>query len=125
MTARFFEYKGHVGAAIDMKEGKFINDPFEPGQLGCVISTEEVQMTPKVKELIQKAERTGGSFSPLMLTKHSDGTGSSIGIMGGGKMYMGKSLEIGRTCELSVLEDCTVVDEEAPIDFRDFIDGLE
>lgn len=128
MTARIFEYKGNVGVEIDM-EGKFINDPFAQGQLGCVISTKEIQIMPSAIEVIKKSSREGGSFASLMLTKH-EGAGeehgkSSIGIMGGGKINFGKDISIGRDCDLEVLNDCEILDFEAPEDYKTFIDELD
>ena len=121
-TCRIFEYKGVVGAEIDMDNGKFINNPGDPGQLGCVINTADVAISPTAAQIISRARREGGSFATLMLTKHADGSGSSIGIMGFGKVMLGKALEIGRDCDTSVLKDCTICELEAPKDFQKFID---
>jgi hypothetical protein len=97
------------------------------GQLGCVISTSEIQITKEAKEIISNAKREGGSFAELMLTKH-EGIGadehgkSSIGIFGFGKVLLGKDFKIGRDCDKSVLDDCEEVEIEVPQDFKDFID---
>jgi hypothetical protein len=124
MTAKIFAYKGNIGIDIDM-DGTFLNDPKGKGQLGCVISTKEVEISPEAIELIKSAKRGGGSFSELMLTKHANGDGfSSIGVMGFGKIHLGKEFEIGRTCDTSILADCSVGESEAPEDYRNFIDEL-
>jgi len=122
-TLQIFAYKGNLGATSDIKKGKFINDPKAGGQLGIVVHTKEVQITKEAKELIKKAKREGGSFAGLMLTKHSDGSGSSIGMMGFGKHHYGKDVSIGRTCDMSAIDDCEVVEMEAPEDYKKFIDG--
>ncbi len=124
MTAIIFEYNGNVGVEIDIKEGKFLNDPLAPGQLGCVISTEEIEISPAAIEIIKKAPRSGGSFAELMLTKHDPGPGSSIGILSHGKVNLGNDFEIGRECDLSILEDCNIKEFEAPDDFKAFIDEM-
>jgi len=131
-TAKFFTYKGHLAAEIDMDGGKFINDPKAKGQLGCVISTTEVGMTTEAKAMIKKAKRDSGSFSELMLTAHHpsihETSGkSSIGILGGSKVYYGLpgSFSIGRTCTISVVDDCETIEMEAPADYKKFIDGLD
>jgi len=127
MTAKIFEYKGNVAFDIAM-DGKFINDPFGPNQLGCVISTKEIEISPAAIEVIKRAKREGGSFSTLMLTKHSQPDAenpSSIAVVGGGKVHLGTDISIGRDCDLEVLNDCVIVEDmEAPDDYKAFIDGL-
>ena len=124
MTARIFEYKGNLGVDIDIQNGKFLNDPKAKGQLGCVMSTEEIEITPAAIEVIKKAPRAGGSFATMMLTRHIPGPGSSIGVLGFGKMNLGTDFEIGRDCEIEVLSDCKVVEFETPQDYIDFIDEM-
>lgn len=127
-TATIFAHKGNVGMIISRK-GKFINDPFVEGQLGAVIGTNEIEISKEAKALINKAKRDGGSFSELMLTKHegvaieSHGK-SSIGVMGMGFVHLGEDFSIGRTCSLSVLEDCTEIENNPPEDYKNFIDNL-
>ncbi len=126
-TAKFFAYKGNLACSID-PNGKFINDPTAPGQLGSVVSTTEVGMTAEAKALIKGARREGGSFAALMLTKH-EGTAveahgkSSIGILGGFKAHFGTDIEIGRDCDKSVLDDCQLIEMEVPEDYKQFIDS--
>jgi hypothetical protein len=58
-----------------------------------------------------------------MLTKHGDGSDSSIGLIGFRKhLYAGEDLCIGRDCDVSVLEDCNETEIELPVDFVKFID---
>lgn len=127
-TMNIFAHKGHVGANINMEDGKFINDPGSPGQMGCVVSTSEVSISKEAADLIRKAKREGGSFAPLMLTVHTgQGTEhgrSSIGVLGGGNVYLGDAdtLTIGRTCDLEALDHCEIVENSAPEDFQKFIE---
>lgn len=125
MNSKIFEYKGYLAAETDLNNGVFINKPLEPGQLGCVIDTKNVDITKAAKELIKKAKREGGSFADIMLTKHNDG-GSSIGLLGGWKHNFGtlENFCISRDCDLSVLDNCNEVKMDAPQDFREFIDSL-
>lgn len=122
-TAFIFAYKGHLGAEVDV-DGKFLNSPTSPGQLGAVIDTKEVEITQEARDLIKSLGREGGSFAGLMLTKMADGSGSNIGILGLGKVNMGcpPDLKIGRTCDKEVVDDCELVDREVPEDYRKFID---
>lgn len=121
MTAEIFAYKGNLAASINM-DGKFLNNPSEQGQLGCVIAADHVKISPDAVALIKGARREGGSFAELMLTKHNDGSGSSIGIMGFGKVHFGTKFNISRDCDLSVLDSCVVEEIEAPEDYKNFID---
>jgi len=127
-TAKIFAYKGNVGVEIDHENGKFLNDPNAGGQLGCVIRTDEVEISQEAKDLIKACKQGGGSFSELMLTEHDasihDESGrSSIGVLGFGKVHLGTDFEIGRTCTKSVLDHCTLVPNEVPEDYKAFIDG--
>jgi hypothetical protein len=121
MKTQIFAYKGNLGISIDMENGKFINNPTDSGQLGCVVDTTEIQITKEAKELIKRAKREGGSFADLMLTKHTSG-GSSIGILGFGKVNMGTDFMIGRDCELSILDDTEEVELQIPEEYKEFID---
>lgn len=128
MKIQIFTFNGHLGATSDLDNGVFINDPKRPGQLGVVASTSEVQITKEAKELIKGAKREGGSFAPIMLTKHSETAikehgKSSIGLMGFIKHYFGDSnqITISRDCDLEVLNDCEEIEMEAPEDFKGFI----
>lgn len=124
MKTQIFEYKGNLGATTDFENGKFINDPKAPGQLGCVIDVNEIEISENAKNLIRSANREGGSFAELMLTEHGDG-GASIGLMGGVKHHFGKNFSIGRTCSLSVLDKIISTNIEAPDDYKSFIDENE
>jgi hypothetical protein len=125
MKTKIFAYKGVIGAETDIENGKFINDPKGSGQLGCVISTTEIDITKEAKELIKSAPRERGSFAPIMLTKHSDGSGSSIGLFGFYKhIFSGEDLCIGRTCETSVLNDCNETEIEIPNEFKELVDTM-
>jgi len=123
MRTKIFAYKGVIGAETDIDNGDFLNNPKAGGQLGCVIHTKEVDITKEAKRLIKSARREGGSFAPIMLTKHSDGSGSSIGLMGFYKhLFYDEDLCIGRTCDTSVLEDCNETEIEIPVEFMSIVD---
>lgn len=128
MKTQIFAYKNNLGATTDIEGGTFINDIKGPGQLGCVISTSEIQISTDAKELIRKASREGGSFAEIMLTKHNDNNvhgKSSIGLMGFRLHHFGEDFNISRDCELSVLEDCEEVVDNIPQGYKDFIDKNE
>ncbi len=120
-TAKIFAYKGTLAAEIDMKNGKFLNNPKK--EMGCVINTKDIAITPQAVALIKRAGRQGGSFAEIMLTKHADGSGSSIGLMGSGKVSFGHMFSIGRDCDTSVLNDCFICELEIPDDYQKHIDS--
>ena len=127
MKTKIFTFEGHLGAETDLRDGKFLNDPMAAGQLGCVISTSEIQITQEAIDLIKKAPREGGSFAEIMLTPKHDGAivdkneKSAIGLMGFGKMYFGTGFKISRDCDTDILNDCEIVEMEVPDDFKEFI----
>lgn len=129
MKTKIFAYKGHVGAVTDLENGKFMNNIESSGEMGCVISTTEVQITNDAKEIIKTAKREGGSFAEMMLTKHTNVEEfgkSSIGLLGFGYHLLGKEFKIGRDCDLSVLDDCEVVGNDIiPEEFKKFLDTEE
>jgi len=125
MRTKIFTYKGVIGAETDIENGKFINDIKAGGQLGVVVDTKEIDITKEAKQLIKSAKRERGSFAPIMLTQHGGGHGSSIGLFGFGyHLFAGEDLCIGRTCETSVLEDCTEVEIELPAEFKKLVDSF-
>ena len=127
MRTQIFSYKGNLAAITDLKEGKFINNPTAPGELECIVSTSEIDITTKAKELIRNAKRKNNSFAEIMLTKHTDPVPhgkSSIRLMGITKHHFGKAFAISRDCELSVLDDCTETEIEIPTDYKEFIDSI-
>jgi hypothetical protein len=123
MKTKIFAYKNNLGAITDMENGVFLNRPLDPGQLGCVVPSTEVEITREAVSLIRNAHRSGGSFADIMLTRHAVGTGSSIGLIGCGLHHFGSDFEISRTCDLSVLDDMTITEDEAPESYREFIDS--
>ena len=106
------------------EDSKFINDPTDPGQLGAVIDTKELDITKEAKDVLRTASREGGSFAPLMLTKHGDGSGSSIGVMGYGKIMFNKEdIKIGRDCSVEILDDLEDAEIAIPEDFKEAVDS--
>jgi len=125
MKTKIFAYKGEVGAETDLENGKFLNNPLDAGQIGCLISSNEVEITEAAKEIMKtNYSREGGSFSSVMLTRLNDGGGSSLGLLGFQKHYLGKTMDYSRDCDLSVIDDFTVVDMETPKSFKEFIDSF-
>ncbi len=121
MTIKIFSYKGKLGATSDTENGTFMNDIKNGNQLGVVVDVEHITITEEAKPLFTKLPRVGGSFAGCMLTK-SDKGGYSVGLLGFGAHAI---TEIGRTCDLSVVDEIKVDNEiEVPQDFKDFVDGV-
>lgn len=117
MKTQIFSHKGVLGASTDLKDGKFINNPVAPGQIGCIISTKEIQITKKAKELIANAPKKGIT-SPITLIKHAGSKGSAIGLAGHWKhVFANDTLSISQTCDITVLNDIEVVKMKVPTEF--------
>lgn len=125
-TLKLFAYKGYLAADIDIKNGTFMNDIHGASQLGCVIDTDHVIITPEAKAILDGAGREGGSFANIMLTRSKEN--SSIGVLGFGKVLLqspGKPVLVSRDCDKTILQQCSVVDFPVPQDFIEFIDSEE
>jgi hypothetical protein len=128
MKTKIFAYKGALGAETDMEKGKFINKPLDDGQLGCVICVTEIEITQEAVNLLKSASREGGSFGPIMLTKHggeiAKTSPASIGLMGFGKhLFMSEQVALGKSCDKEILDLCTIVEIEVPEEFKKIVDN--
>ena len=115
-----------MGTITDPENGLFLNDPKQPGQLGVVIPVEEIDITSEAISLLKAAKREGGSFSSIMLTRHSSDdvkSKASIGLLGGlGKsIFTGENLMIGKDCDTAILDMCTIKKDILPLNFVDFV----
>ena len=125
LAIKFFEYKGHIGANSDLENGKFLNDPKAPGQLGVISLVENIGLPNEVKLLIlKKYRREGGSFANMMLTT-STSSNQSIGILGHNCHLItteNKDVMISHDCDLQVLDNCVIIENNPPEDFKQLID---
>jgi len=126
-TVEIFEYRGCVGAKSDIENGHFLNNPSGTSQMGIVISSDHVFISPSALAALKKSvKKLGGSFANTMLTTSTDGR-KSLGLLGkythGLKMTPNANFEIGRTCDISVLDSFHVVEDiKVPEDFKEHID---
>lgn len=127
-TVEIFEYRGCVGAKSDIENGHFLNNPSGTGQMGIVISSDHVFISTLALVALKKSvKKLGGSFANTMLTTSTNGS-KSLGLMGkyvhGLKMKPDANFEIGRTCDVSVLDSFHVVDDiKVPKSFIEYIDA--
>jgi hypothetical protein len=121
MKSFMFAHKGCIGVVMPA-EAKFLNNPMAAGQMGSVISMDEIEITAEAKEILRNAPREGGSFSAIMLTSHNDGKGS-IGVMGFGQaLFAPDDINIGRDCDTAILDLVPDSTLPAPPDFIAFVD---
>ena len=127
LTLQIFTYKGQVGALSDIENGTFLNDVKGSSQLGVVVASANVGISQEAKDLIkEKHRREGGSFAPLMITP-SEKSNGSIGILGFGRHLltdMDGIIAISRDCDLSVLENCQLIENNPEDTFIEFVDDL-
>lgn len=127
-TVEIFEYRGCVGAKSDIENGHFLNNPSGTGQLGIVISSDHVFISPSALAALKKSvKKLGGSFANTMLTTSTNGS-KSLGLLGkythGLKMTPNANFEIGRTCDISVLDSFHIVEDiKVPENFIEYIDA--
>ena len=63
-------------------------------------------------------------MSNTILCPTCKGSGSSIGLMGFWKhLFSGEDVCIGRTCDTSILDDCSEVEMEVPEGFKAVVDS--
>ena len=127
MKAKIFSYKDVIGIEVS-EETPLLNDIRQPSQIGMIIDTQNIQITKEAKELLSNEsnyERERGSFAPLMLTKHADGSGSSLGFLNFYKFAAAKPYPLGRDCEIGVIDDIEVAEFEIPDDFIVFVESSD
>lgn len=62
-TTRIFAYRGYVGVSAG---DAFVNDPSAPGQLGCIVLIENVDISQEAYDLLQKVKRSRDSIGDVM-----------------------------------------------------------
>lgn len=116
MIAKIFEYKGGIAAISDpSKYEELLNNLSTGSHMGIVMKTEDVGITEEAMKRLKKARREAGSFAAIMLTKHDPSIHeiagkSSLCLFGfENHLFCGDDLCIGRTCDLSALDDVEVI----------------
>ena len=129
-TLKIFEYKGEVGAISDLANGTFMNkiDDTFSNQVGVVVSTKEVIISPSALEIMKnKYRRSGGSFASTMLSPANEYFDSSIALFGFNLHVLTDeigNIEYGTHCDLSVLDDIEVDSNiEVPDGFKEVVDS--
>ena len=129
-TLKIFEYKGEVGAISDLANGTFMNriDDTFSNQVGVVVSTKEVIISPSALEIMKnKYRRSGGSFASTMLSPANEYFDSSIALIGFSLHVLTDeigNIEYGTQCDLSVLDDIEVDSNiEVPDGFKEVVDS--
>jgi hypothetical protein len=117
MKTRIFSYKNAIGATTDLDNGIFLNNPKAEGQIGCVVSLDEVEITAEAQSLLQTVPLESGSFGMLMINK------SSIALTGFWvHLYIGEDLCLGRDADLSGILALTPTEIELPVEFIEAVD---
>lgn len=121
MKTQIFAYKNIVGISAG---DKFINDPTQPGQLGCVVDIKEIEISQEAFDVLGKLKKCGGSFADVMCWK---GAGLNEGQtyfawLGGFKTMITLQNEADRDFNPSLLKPQIVDNLEVPQDFKNTID---
>lgn len=117
VKTKIFAYKNAIGATTDLDRGIFLNKPKAKGQIGCVVSLDEVEITAEAQTLLQTVPLERGSFGMLMINK------SSIALTGFWvHLYIGENLCLGRDADLSGILALTPTEIELPVEFIEAVD---
>lgn len=113
MKTKIFEYKGHVGIQAG---DKFINDPDQPGQLGCLVDISEIEISKEAFDVLKTVKKSHDAIGDVMAF------GTTFGWMGGYKYLLHPKAEGDRDYEPSILES-RITEVEIPDDFKKVVDG--
>lgn len=128
-TVDIYVYNGVVGATV-FEEGSFLNDISDENQLGVIVDVKNVSITQKAKDYIESNYvRLNESFSYFMLTLNPNKESADVGLIGGTGVRIisndGK-VEIGRLCDISVLDMMNINDDiESSEDYREFVEYVD
>ena len=70
---QIFSYNGWIGIKSGLKVDGLLNNPMEKNQLGFVVDTEFVDITPEALELLKKVPRSGDDIGEVDIWKTNDG----------------------------------------------------
>lgn len=130
MKAHIFCYKGYIGVKTDLENGKFLNNPKDPTELGCMISVNQTTISTEAFDRFKKGYRRDykNPIGDIMLTKHPEEIKGkfrySITIFGSGIHFLGKTPRITKDCFLNALGAMELVPNNVPPEFKQMIDEL-
>lgn len=109
---RIFAHNGRVGIEAG---DKFINDPTQPGQLGCIVDLKYVVISREALDVLKKVKKSHDAIGDVMCWQCDDGM-QCFGWMGGMKYLLHTNADADRDYNPSLLES-RVQQVDAPEDF--------
>jgi len=70
---QIFSHNGWVGIKSGLKVDGLLNNPMEKGQLGFVVDTKFVDITPEALELLKKVPQSGDDIGEIDIWKTNNG----------------------------------------------------
>jgi len=120
MRTQIFAYKGYLCINSEPgAEGMIASPATAPGNIGCTVEADKIDVTPEALTMLKGLRKVGGSFASISCFDSNDGK-IYFGWLGGFKQVSDpKNLEGDRDYEPSLL---TPTEFEVPKEFSDFID---
>lgn len=110
---KIFEYKGYVGIVAG---DSLVNDPTQPGQLGCIVSLKDVEISQAAFEILKGIPKSNDDIGDVMCWDEF------FGWMGGPAKVLSKESEGDRDYNPNLLSDY-IAEVEPTQSFKDFIDN--
>lgn len=119
MKTKIFAHKGIIGIQAG---NKFINDPGQPGQFGCVVDVKEVEINQEAFDCLQQIAKGPDSLGDIMCW--SAAGKNCFGWIGGPMMIIKPdTVEADRDYNPDLLKD-SICELEIPKDFKDAVDAF-
>lgn len=116
-TTKIFAYNGRVGIEAG---DKFINDPTQEGQLGCVVDLKDVIISREALGILMKIGKSLDSIGDVMCWECDNGQ-QCFAWLGGFKHLVHMRAEGDRDYDPTLLES-RIKKVDPPKDFIDYID---
>jgi hypothetical protein len=115
MKTKIFAYKGRVGI---LAGDKFVNDPSQPNQLGCVVKLSEVEVSREAFEILNNIKRSHDDIGDVMCW------GECFAWLGGPKTMLNDKAEGDNSYQPSLLVNY-IADVEIPEEFKNAVDKIK
>lgn len=121
MKTQIFAYKNIVGISAG---DKLVNDPCQPGQLGCIVDINEIEISREAYNILRTLKKCRGSLGDVMCWSCTDPDEGEayFGWLGGFKAMITKETEGDRDFNPSLLKSQIVENLIVPEDFKNAID---
>ncbi len=116
-------YRGIVFINSAFDAPGFVNNPKDPGQMGCIVKTSEIDISPEALRIIQTYKNSADDLGVLDVL-HNDENGTMLAWLGGPKTIIGpEEMEAGANdTDYSKLKASEDVEYEIPEGLEEILD---